>query len=169
MDGKGKSNIRQETFAMDAVKNMGKIYPNNKRYLIGYSKSGFGALHLLFKYPEQFTGCAVFDAPLALSSKDMFRYAGSINAFSSYSSTEFDELLALPPRISKYSSTSSGHRLWFGVKDSGHKNSMSAFLEKLQTSGITPCLRNYSKDTPHAWNAIWLEAALSYFEDGVCE
>lgn len=48
-----------------------KMLPHLKaqNLLVGFSKSGLGALHLFLDHPGTFAGCLVFDAPLAIVEK----------------------------------------------------------------------------------------------------
>jgi hypothetical protein len=67
--------MRQESFIAKAVvPAIDKLYPSDKprRLLLGFSKSGFGAMSLLLRYPELFAGAAVWDAPLMKDAPDNY-------------------------------------------------------------------------------------------------
>ena len=42
--------------------------PDPERWLVGFSKSGFGALTLIFRHPDVFDAAAAWDAPAELTS-----------------------------------------------------------------------------------------------------
>jgi S-formylglutathione hydrolase FrmB len=63
--------IRQETYFLQVVAPMvEKNYPVQRggqgRYLLGFSKSGWGAFSLLLRHPDQFARAAAWDAPLMM-------------------------------------------------------------------------------------------------------
>lgn len=165
VDSKGNSSVSQESFVMDVVAKLDLMYPNSQKYLLGYSKSGFGALHLLFKYPESFSGCAIFDAPLGKSGNTMFKYPGARHAFSSYSAQEFDHFFNLNNRIKSYAEGHSQHLIWLGIKNAHFKGEMTRFAESMRNSGIDIQIKSYQADMPHSWNLTWIEDALTSFKE----
>ena len=52
---------------------------NDNNVLIGFSKSGFGAMDLLFKHQDTFDAAAVFDFPADMASYDYFGPGSSVN------------------------------------------------------------------------------------------
>lgn len=67
--------IRQESYLAKAVvPAVDKLYPSSKprRLLLGFSKSGFGALSMLLRWPDLFAGAAAWDAPLMKDKPDNF-------------------------------------------------------------------------------------------------
>jgi len=66
-----KAEIRQESYllrvVLPAVEDRYPVLPGPKgRLLVGFSKSGWGALSLLLRYPDVFGRAAAWDAPLAV-------------------------------------------------------------------------------------------------------
>lgn len=67
--------IRQESFILKAVvplveKYLPAIPQREGRYLIGYSKAGFGAFTLLLRHPDVFWKAASWDAPMTMKYND---------------------------------------------------------------------------------------------------
>lgn len=65
-------NIRQESYFLDAVvpfidKTLPAYKTSDKRYLLGFSKSGWGAWSLLLRHPDNFSRAVSWDAPLAMN------------------------------------------------------------------------------------------------------
>lgn len=59
--------IWQLEYTVDLIKNYRSRYidKNLKVYLLGFSKSGFGSMNLILKYPELINGVIIWDAPLS--------------------------------------------------------------------------------------------------------
>jgi S-formylglutathione hydrolase FrmB len=78
--------IRQESyFVNDIVPLVDSLYPtrNKQRLLLGYSKSGWGALNLILRHPDVFDAAASWDAPLMLNTVVPRSYSGEDIVFGS--------------------------------------------------------------------------------------
>jgi len=74
-DNPSNPQLRQESFFVKGVlPAVDDILPgsNPRRLLLGFSKSGFGAISMLCQYPDTFAAVAAWDAPLTISSPDRF-------------------------------------------------------------------------------------------------
>lgn len=67
-DHPAKADIRQETYFLQVVVPfIDQTYPvQDKRLLLGFSKSGWGAFSLLLRHPDMFAKAVAWDAPLAM-------------------------------------------------------------------------------------------------------
>jgi esterase/lipase superfamily enzyme len=80
---------QQQYFIKDVLPLLKKIINNipHKIYLLGFSKGGWGALHLLLNYPELFEGAVAWDAPFLTGFddkwglKEIFDNPGYFNKF----------------------------------------------------------------------------------------
>lgn len=81
--------IRQETyFVEEVVPAVDKLFPDHKRLLVGFSKSGNGAVTLILRHSELFHAAAAWDAPLMKTAPDQFgmiEIFGTTAAFQEYS------------------------------------------------------------------------------------
>ena len=79
-----KKDIRQESYLLKVVLPfVEKTYPveaeSKGRYLLGFSKSGWGAFSLLLRHPDEFHKAAAWDAPLMMDKPGQY---GSGDIFS---------------------------------------------------------------------------------------
>ncbi len=70
-DHPSRADVRQETYFLDVVVPfVEKTYPVRAeaggRFLLGFSKSGWGAFSLLLRHPDAFARAAAWDAPLMM-------------------------------------------------------------------------------------------------------
>lgn len=62
-----KPELRQESYLIHAVLPfIEKNYPTTDRYLLGFSKSGWGAWSLLLRHPDLFKKAVAWDAPMMM-------------------------------------------------------------------------------------------------------
>lgn len=91
---------RQETyFVQVVVPAIEQRYPvaneANGRYLLGFSKSGFGAFALLLRHPDLFGKAAAWDAPLMKERPDQFQMSEVFATQDSFEPYAIPRLLAL--------------------------------------------------------------------------
>jgi S-formylglutathione hydrolase FrmB len=137
------------------------------RWLIGFSKSGWGAFTLLFRNPETFGFAASWDAPLLFTLADFGTYKtgphfGTPENFAQYLPAELAQSRAAPfrdrPRL-----VLAGSALFGGEPDNRfaatpHTEAMHRLLDEL---AIPHC---YDPDLrfAHRWNSGWLEPTLAH-------
>lgn len=72
-DHPGDPGIRQESYLLNTLLPLvDHRYPGARRLLLGFSKSGLGALTLLLRHPDLFHAAAAWDAPLTQMQPDEF-------------------------------------------------------------------------------------------------
>ncbi|MCX8038856.1 MAG: hypothetical protein N3D11_17770 [Candidatus Sumerlaeia bacterium] len=72
------AHVRQESHMIEAVvPAMDRLYPSRRpvRLLLGFSKSGWGAVSLMLRRPELFHAAAVWDAPLMVAAPNRYGMA----------------------------------------------------------------------------------------------
>ncbi|MGE0759403.1 MAG: alpha/beta hydrolase-fold protein [Pirellulaceae bacterium] len=94
--------IRQETYLLRVVlPAVEQAFPARKepgsRLLVGFSKSGWGALTLLFRHPDIFGRAAAWDAPLAMSWPSRYGSAEIFADESNFQHYEIGRLLEPSP------------------------------------------------------------------------
>ncbi|MCZ7645376.1 MAG: alpha/beta hydrolase-fold protein [Planctomycetota bacterium] len=143
-------------------------FASQARLLLGFSKSGWGALSLIFRNPDRF-GCAVsWDAPLMLD-------ASGYEAF--YTGAHFGTLERFLDFRPLVSARASAHRFReservavlgydaFGTqKAPGGRDHTQAFHEELDALGIPHVFRN-DLTFAHRWDSGWLPQALEILLD----
>lgn len=158
--------IAQEKYLREVIGRVEATYKTTgdrqSRLLVGFSKSGWGAVSLLLRDPEFFGYAAAWDAPLALLEEDWQSFgipqaAGNIETFAKFSPVN---LAKSAPRqlkrqnrlvITGEANFGSDPRKKYGP--AGHTQRYHALLDQ---QGILHTYDNTLK-TPHAWNTLWLK------------
>ncbi|HRL14001.1 MAG TPA: alpha/beta hydrolase-fold protein [Aggregatilineales bacterium] len=81
-------------FMEDVVPRVAAHYGRRKQLLLGFSKSGVGALSLLLRHPDQFFAAAVWDAPLMVETPDQWEMASVFGTSEQYARFRVKSLLA---------------------------------------------------------------------------
>lgn len=121
--------------------------------LVGFSKSGWGAISLLARHPDRFGHAVAFDAPLMLEQPGKYesdRIFPTPESFEEYrladSLIRSSEALGIDSRITLIS----------GPNFADHHQRMEAFLREHGLSFHT-C---QSAQSPHAWEGNWVRVGL---------
>jgi hypothetical protein len=153
---------RHETFLTTellpwATENLART-GNEQSWLIGFSKSGLGAITLILKHPDLFTLAAAWDFPANLSSHDGFgassarSYGTNANFLASYRLTRaFLEAHRAPFLLQ--------NRLWIGGYDVFGAD-MSDFGALLTSTEIRHMTGTWQQ-MPHRWDGGWMPEALA--------
>jgi hypothetical protein len=130
---------------------------NEQVWLLGFSKSGFGAQDLILRHPDVFTLAAGWDFPADMSSYDQYdesatNYGTNANFQANYRLTaSFVQAHAAPFQH--------GNRIWIGGY-ALYQVDMSAYDQLLTAAGIA-----HSTETPapaiQAWDSGWVSQALA--------
>jgi hypothetical protein len=152
--------IRQESyFTGEIVPMVDKLFPRHKRLLVGFSKSGNGALTLLFRHPDLFAAAAAWDAPLMKEAPDQFGMAeifGNAEAFRQYSIPRLLEegarrFAAEKPRIAL-------------LGYDAFEEHMRKAHEAMQRLNIPHHYDNRTRRA-HRWDTGWLEGACRLLDE----
>lgn len=120
--------------------------------LIGFSKSGLGALNLALDHPGLFRWVTIFDAPLMRPERPPW---DDCQAFYDQASWARDQPAHRLPALKEL--TESGTRL-LHLSGSGFHDEHVAFQDLLEREGI-PATFLPAPDRPHHWDSGWREAA----------
>lgn len=156
--------IRQQAYITDIVLPLlEKEFPvstsGSDRYLIGFSKAGFGALGLLLRNPSLFHRAAVYDCADPNPQGDIFQKWGMVNSYGSREN--FDQNFFIPKLISDKKSEFQGKdrrisllagSLSYGGVELIHKSLKENKLSYTYT--IFPGMG-------HAWGDGWLPMAFA--------
>jgi S-formylglutathione hydrolase FrmB len=128
----------------------------SQRWLLGFSKSGFGALALIFRHPNVFAMAAAWDAPAQL--KDMSIGMGIASNFgteANFATYRIPTLIALHA-----DAFSKVNRLWIGADDSSWTPHMLELHRQLEEAGVLHTFARGGVRLVHAWYSGWLESAV---------
>lgn len=132
-------------------------YPVEKsahgRLLLGFSKSGYGAVMLLLRHPERFGRAVAWDAPVDKVRPDQFRMIDVFGTEAYFESYAISNLIRTrgtllkdgPPRI-------------FLMRKREGDHPMEATRDALKTAGI-PHVYELTEDIAHRWDSGWLPRA----------
>jgi S-formylglutathione hydrolase FrmB len=152
--------IRQESYFLKVVvPYVESEYPAlaapRGRWLLGFSKSGWGAWSLLLRHPEVFGRAAAFDAPLMM---DQLGKYGSTEIFGTQENFERYEI---PGRMSTQASTlaKAEHFVLIGVGNfKEHHEEIHALMLKLQI----PHRYRDNLLRKHDWHSGWVAEAVEW-------
>ena len=148
---------RLESFVVKAVvpfvDQLDAAGPDPERWLVGFSKSGFGALTLIFRHPDVFDAAAAWDAPAQLTSLqwDMADTYGTEANFVQY---EIPGLVA-----EDYAPFLTSNRIWISGDVALYTADMATLDQQMTSAGI---LHTYVGGVvrSHSWNSGWLQIAI---------
>lgn len=150
-DHPANAKIAQESFLLDDVlpRLRGEIL------LVGFSKSGFGALSMLLRHPERFRAAAVFDAPLLMAEPGKYG-SGEI-----YGTKKNFEGYAIGGLLERRAATmaGSGERVALLGYDN-FRADMAGAHDLMERLGIRHRYEN-SVRRAHHWGSGWMEEAVS--------
>lgn len=153
--------IRQETYFLKIVLPLiEKHYPVTMvRWLLGFSKSGWGAFSLLLRHPEIFSKAVAWDAPLMMAMPNRFGMGEIFGTQDNFEKYRVSKLLATrgkdlgkEPRLMIL-----GHSNFRTHHDEAH-----ALMKRL---GIAHEYRD-EKKSPHTWHSGWVADGVKWLATG---
>ena len=150
--------IRQETyFVKDVVPLVDRLYATQAnrdgRWLLGFSKSGWGAWSLLVRHPDLFGRAAAWDAPLEMHRYDLY---GAGQVFGTQ--THFDTYRVLPALKQSDALLQSPTRLVLTGYDNFRSQHETAH-GKLDDWKIPHVYRD-GPQRKHVWDSGWVPEAV---------
>jgi S-formylglutathione hydrolase FrmB len=153
-----KPEIRQESYLLHVViPFIEKTYPvlakSDGRYLLGFSKSGWGAWSLLLRHPDHFHKAVAWDAPLMLDKHGPHRSGeifGTAEDFENYCVSKL-----LEKQADKFQNEKRLLLLGYGNFRAEHEK-VHALMDKLK-------IAHEYKDGParkHDWHSGWVSEAV---------
>ncbi len=164
-DNSGDSSIWQETYfrtvVVPFIETQYSTVPGaDGRLLLGFSKSGYGAVSMLLRHPETFGKAVAWDSPLNMSDPATgYGFLGILGSTANFNNNyKISSLLATrgsalknqPPRIALQ-----GYSYGFTHED--HKN-----IDALMTSLSIPHVYNPGVYRQHHWNSGWVKDAVGF-------
>jgi len=158
-DNRLDPSIRQESYLLNVVIPLiDQDYPTKTDYgdrlLLGFSKSGWGALSLLLRHPDVFGGAAIFDAPLMLDTPGAF---GSGAVFADQ--TNFDGYCIPKLLTARGKSLGDSHRI-IVIGYANFRDEMTQAHTLMETLDI-PHEWHDGPWRAHSWTSGWLPEAVA--------
>ena len=151
---------RLESFVVKAVvpfvDQLDAAGPDPERWLVGFSKSGFGALTLIFRHPDVFDAAAAWDAPAQLTTSPGLQWdmADTYGTEANFVQYEIPGLVA-----EDYAPFLTSNRIWISGDVALYTADMATLDQQMTSAGI---LHTYVGGVvrSHSWSSGWLQIAI---------
>jgi hypothetical protein len=130
---------------------------SEQTWLIGFSKSGYGAQDLLLKHPDLFSLAASWDSPMDMSSYT--QYGDSVNSYGTQANFQANYQLTTAFIQAHAAPFQSTNRIWIGGY-SMYQTDMSDY-NALLTSNRVLHTTGTAQQLAHSWTSGWVPAALA--------
>jgi hypothetical protein len=153
--------LQQETyFLKEVLPFIDANYPVTMiRWLLGFSKSGWGAFSLLLRHPDVFAKAVAWDAPLTMAQPNKFGMGSIFGTQENFEKYQLSKLLE-----SRAKDLGKKPRLML----LGYANFRAHHVEahaKMTKLGIAHEYRD-EKKTPHTWHAGWVADGMKWLATG---
>ncbi len=160
-DHPADAKIRQETYFIKVVLPfIEKHYPVTMvRWLLGFSKSGWGAFSLLLRHPDIFSKAVAWDAPLMMAMPNRYGMAEIFGTQKNFEKYQVSKLLE-----SRAKDLKKEPRLMI----LGHANFREHHQEAhavMKKHGIAHEYRD-EKKSPHTWHSGWVADGVKWLATG---
>jgi S-formylglutathione hydrolase FrmB len=161
-DNPNDPTINYETFMADIlpqwVDGNFSTTGTEKNLLVGFSKSGYGAVDLELKHPSVFSAVAAFDFPADMSSYDAF---GGSSADDYGTQANFQDNYQMNASfIDAHSAQFTNQDRILISKGPSFQSQVVDFDTLLTSQGVMHTLLNQTNDA-HTWSGGWLSGAIS--------
>lgn len=133
------------------------LRPAAQRWLVGFSKSGHGALSLILRHPHVFSAAAAWDAPVQLT--DLSLFPGLFANFGTEGQFDRYEIPALVTENAV--AFQQQPRLWISGDDSAWTAHMQTLHQQMTQAGVLHTFVESGART-HAWFSGWLDGAVTW-------
>jgi glucose/arabinose dehydrogenase len=127
-----------------------------ERWAVGFSKSGNGALSLIFRHSNVFSAAAAWDAPAQFTDMSAFPGMGA-----NFGTEENFDNYEIPSLLDQNSGNFlQRNRIWISGDNSAWTAHMQTLHQQMLTEGIVHTFVD-GVTRPHHWNSGWLELAVA--------
>jgi hypothetical protein len=135
-----------------------------ERWLVGFSKSGFGGLGLIFRHPDVFSDIAAWDTPAQLS--DVNTYSGTLpilytGMVDNYGTQENFDTYRIPPLVANQNAPfTASNRIWISGDGVYFTPDMQTLDQQMTAAGVVHTFVGGAAWRAHLWSSGWLEGAV---------
>lgn len=162
------SSLQQESDTIsfiNAINNKYSMFETTETYLLGYSKSGWGAMNLQLKNPNLIDGVLIWDAPLAANDFTPDPIGMGI-IFDNV--TYFQNNYHLNNLLVTHNANLIGKHIVVGGY-SLYETLSTNFLTVLDTYPLVNYTHNENLNFPHSWNGVWIKSLLRTLTDVIID
>jgi len=156
--------FRMESFIINDLVPFGDTFVQGsvpERDLIGFSKSGNGALSLILRHPNIFSGAAVWDAPVQLSDINTPGVSTPDALQMNFGTQANFNRYNIPSLLSaRAESFRHRNRLWIGGDGAAWTADMRKLNHELTAAGV-PHTWIQGRWRSHSWSSGWLDGAVT--------
>jgi hypothetical protein len=157
--GNHPSNLQvgQENYLIEIIEGISAQFKNytNKIYLLGFSKSGWGSMSILFNYPNLVDGIFIWDTPLSLNYNTTWTM-GDVFGDEKY----FEDFYQLQNRLLDNHDAIKYKTIVIGGYDLFRQQSLD-FIEQMGVYGVG-YIHDENLKYKHEWNKEWIYKLLQY-------
>jgi hypothetical protein len=162
-------NLQYETFMTQElvpwIKQNLAITGNEQIWLVGFSKSGYGAQDLIMKYPQLFTLAASWDFPADMSTYD--QYSDSADIYGTDANFQANYRLTAAFIEAHDAPFLQNNRIWIGGY-SLYQTDVTDYDALLTSEGVAHTTEDPMQEAAHSWDSGWLPSALAaLYQDSV--
>jgi len=163
-DNPDQPDVRQSSYVTDVVipfvdKEFSTVTNKEGRLLVGFSKSGFGALGLFLMHPDTFGKVAVFDSFVNLPKLKFYKEWGLADTYGPLENYDRYEVLNLLGQ-QKSLLQKGPCRITILAGGPGSRIGVDALQSKLKDNNI-PYIYILGSNMPHTWTSGWLAPAVA--------
>ena len=150
---------QMESFIVDDLVPFGDTFAKStipQRYLIGFSKSGNGALDLILRHPGVFNGAAIWDSPTQVA--NISSYPGLVINIGTQAN--FNSYIIPTLVKSNAGAFQQQTRLWISGDQALYQNDMIKLHNELTAASI-PHTWVKGGARAHSWKSGWLDGAVT--------
>lgn len=156
---------RMESFIVDDLVPFGDGFAHGRipqRFLVGFSKSGLGALFLILRHPAVFTGAAAWDFPAQLSDIHKSDISSPGALFMNFGTEANFNRYNIPALLSSNGEPFRRHnRLWIGEDNSTFTSEMEKLNSQMNMASVAHTWVEGRTPRAHRWDSGWLPGAIS--------
>jgi Putative esterase len=159
-DNVSDPSMRMESFIINDLVPFGDTFAHGtevpQRFLIGFSKSGTGALSLILRHPDVFSAAAVWDSPVQQTS--LLAFGGlPLN----FGTQENYDLYEIPSLVTTNAQPfQQQNRFWISGDQSAWTSDMNKLHKQFVAASI-PHTWATGGFRVHTWNSGWLDGAVT--------
>jgi len=135
-----------------------------ERWLVGFSKSGFGGLGLIFRHPDVFSDIAAWDTPAQLS--DVNTYSGTLpilytGMVDNYGTQANFDTYRIPPLVANQNAPfTASNRIWISGDGVYFTPDMQTLDQQMTAAGVVHTFVGGAATRAHNWSSGWLAGAV---------
>lgn len=156
---------RMESFIVDDLVPFSNSFAHGRvpqRYLIGFSKSGLGALFLILRHPNVFNGAAAWDIPAELSDIDETGISSPGALLENFGNEANFKRYNIPSLLrSNGEPFRHQNRLWIGEDNAAFTSEMEKLHQRMMAASIAHTWAEGSGTRAHRWDSGWLQGAVT--------